>query len=129
MKKLLMTAAVISALTLGFAPAFAIDTEYKSETTIKKDDDGDMKTHAEVTETDANGTVTKKEKTIKLDADADGDYKKTTTFKSEIDPKGIFNDTDIKVKDTVKMEDGKTTIEHEKKINGKTVESSKVKQD
>ncbi|MEZ0259973.1 MAG: hypothetical protein ACAH80_03130 [Alphaproteobacteria bacterium] len=129
MKKLFMTAAVISALTLGVAPAIAADTEYKSETTIKKDDDGDMKTHVKVESTDDAGTNTLDEKTIKVDADDDGDYKKTTEIKKKVDPKGMFNTTDIKVKDTVESEDGKTTIEHKKTIDGETVESSKVEQE
>lgn len=129
MNKLFMTAAMISALTLGVAPAIAADTEYKSETSIKRDDDGDMKTHVEVKSTDENGTTTLDEKTIKVDADDDGDFKKTTEIKKKVDPKGIFNTTDVKVKDTVEREDGKTTIEHKKTIDGETVEASKVEQE
>jgi uncharacterized membrane protein len=128
MKKVILAAAMVSVLALGVAPALAADTEYKSEVTIKKDDDGDSKATVETKSTDEAGTTTKSEKTIKVDSDDDGDYKKTTETETSVDPKGMFNKTDVKVKDTVEVDDGKTTIEHEKKIDGKTVEETKTEQ-
>lgn len=125
MKKLLCTAALLSFAVA--APALAADTEYKSETTISRDADGDMKSKTETTSTDAAGTDRKDMKKVTVDVEKDGDTKKTVETDSKVDPKGLFNTDEVETKDTLETDDGVTTTTHKKEINGKTVEDTKTK--
>lgn len=125
MKKLLCTAAILSFAVA--APALAADVEYKSETTMSKDADGDMKSKTETTSTDAAGTDRKDVKKVTVDVDKDGDSKKTVETDSKVDPKGLFNTEEVETKDTVETDDGVTTTKHKKEVNGKTVEDTETK--
>lgn len=124
MKKVLITAAILS-FVLAAPAAFAADTEYKSETNVSKDKDGDMKADTTTTSTDAAGTTQKDEKKVTVDQKDNGDFKKTTEVDSKTDPKGLMNSTKSSTKDTVEKKDGKVTTEHTKKVNGDTVEDTK----
>ncbi len=116
---LLLTAAATS--TMAYQ-AVAGDT-YKAETTIERDDDGDATKNVEVEKTTDTGSKSYESETS-VDVDDDGDAEKTVETKTVTDPKGLFNKETVKTTDTIKSEDGKISSEHEKEVNGDTVEES-----
>lgn len=125
MKKIYILPAAL--LTIGLtAPAFADDTtiKAKSETTIKKDEDGSYKKKQTNSEkvTDSAGTTTTSETKVKVESDADGDAKKEVTTETTSDPKGLMNKTKTVATDSVTYKDGKVETKHKKKIDGKVVE-------
>ena len=128
MKKLLMTAAIMSFAFGHAALAADGDTSYKSETSISRDADGDAKSDTVTTSTDAAGTDRKDEKKVTYDAKSKGDFKKTVVTDSKTDPKGLFNTSKTETKDTVEKDDGKLTTEHKKTIDGDTVEDTKTEE-
>lgn len=125
MKKTLLLAALFSFAIA--APAFAADpVEFKSETKVEKDKDGDSKVTTESKATDAAGTTTTSEKEVKVDAKDNGDFKKTTETKDKKDPKGLFNSSKTTTKETVEQKDGIVTTETEKKVDGEKVIDTKT---
>ena len=128
MKKTLLLTALL-AFIFAMPAAFAADTEYKSETNVSKDDNGDVKADTTTTSTDAAGTTVKDEKKTDVDVDSNGDYTKTTETSSKKDPKGLFNTSKTSTKDKVKKKGSKVTTEHTKKVNGDTVEDTKTESD
>lgn len=127
MNKLATLLATTAAIALA-APSFAADvkTGVKSEATIDRDDDGSYVKNTSAEKTDATGTKTTAETEVDFDHDDDGDSTKTTTTKETRDPKGLFNRDTVKTETTEKLRDGKLTVEHEKTVNGDTVEDKKA---
>ena len=125
MKKTTIFLTAVLALALS-APAFAADTEYKSETTVKQGDNGDVKADTKTEQTDQSGTTTTNESQEKIDKESNGDYTKKVETESKRDPKGLFNTKKTKTKDTVKKRGHKITKEHIKKENGTTTQDTKT---
>jgi hypothetical protein len=126
MKKLLLPTAVVATALFAFSAVFAApalaDTDYKAETTIKKDSDGDANADTKVEATDEAGTTTKTEQKTDVDVDNNGDYTKTTETTTEKDPRGLFNSSKTTTKNTVKKKGRKIKHKHVKKVNGRTME-------
>ncbi len=122
MKTLLTTAAV----ALAFAvPAMAANTtEVKTDSKLEQNRDGGYDATTKVEKSTPSGTI-KNETETNLDVDSNGDAKKTTTVEHTNDPKGLLNKHTTKSKTVAKTKDGKTTVEHTKKVDGDTVEDSK----
>jgi len=112
------------------APTLADDTvtsKVKSETTIKKDTDGEYhkKQTKSVESTDETGTTTKSQTKVEVNTEADGTGESKVTTETSTDPKGILNKTKTVTTDSVKYEDGKIEKSYKKKVDGKTVEENK----
>ncbi|MFZ4542226.1 MAG: hypothetical protein ACOYNL_10635 [Rickettsiales bacterium] len=120
MRKTLTTLLATTAFVVA-GSAIAADATYKSETTVKKSDDGSYKKESNVESKDAAG---KSSATVKQekDVDSDGDSSRTTTVEKVNDPKGLMNKKTDKVKETVKVKDGKTKVETKHTVDGTTVE-------
>lgn len=114
--KFLITLAGVALVT----PALA-EESYKSETEVQISEDGSAERSVTIeSETDAGSK--KYESETSVDVDDDGDGERTTETKTTTDPDGLFNKSTTKTTDTVKTEDGKTSHEYEKEVDGETVE-------
>ncbi len=123
---LITTVACVSLASAAYA------TDYVSgntKTEVKQDKDGDYVKKTTTKGTDASGADTSVESEVKIDVDADGDYKKTIESKSVTDPKGLMNKTVVKTKEEIERDSGEDSYKYIKKVNGDTVIDSKVKAD
>jgi hypothetical protein len=121
-----MALAAVSGLALAI-PAYAADSSTVQATDkVEKGADGSYyeKGSASSSGTDANGTYTSEDKKVKTDIDANGNGKKSVKTTNVNDPKGLFNKTKTVTTDTEKFKNGKTETDHEKTVNGTTVEKS-----
>lgn len=122
----------VAMLTFGLStPVFADDTasvKTKSETSIKKEANGDYKKEEITSSTSTNdsGTTTHQKTKVEVEADADGDAEKKVTIETSTDPKGLMNKTKTVTTDSATVKDGKLATKHQKKINGKTVEDEET---
>ncbi|MFM9890056.1 MAG: hypothetical protein ACKVOE_05345 [Rickettsiales bacterium] len=125
MKKFVAVLATTTAMSLT-TPVFAADASVKSETTLDHSKNGgyDKTTRAE--KKTESGRVSSETET-NLDVDNNGDTTKTTTTEDVNDPKGLLNKHSTKTKTKVKVEDGERSVEHTKKVDGKTVVDEKAK--
>ena len=122
MNKLYILLASAAAFTLS-APAFAADESVKSETKIEKDSKGNLDEKNVTVTKDASGKTTDK-KTVVVDVDSKGNTEKTTETKNVHSTGILSKDDKVTTKDTEKTKDGQLTTTHEKKVDGKTVEST-----
>ncbi len=121
----LLTMLAIAGVTLG-APAFAADkvtseTDTHSKVESKSDGSYEETSKAKQVRTDASGKSSAETK-VDVNVDKTGEREKTTTTTQVDDPKGLFNKSKTVTKDKVKHKDGKVTVSHKKKVNGKTTE-------
>jgi hypothetical protein len=123
MKKVLLT--TLAGIALA-APAFAADSNYKTETEIERNDDGSYKKSVKAEHDSGAGKVTS-ETTTELDVDSDGDSVKKVVTKDVDDPKGLLNKQTTKTETKVEVEDGAVTKSATKTVNGRTVEEHEEK--
>jgi len=122
MNKTYILLASVAAFTLS-APAFAADESMKTETKIEKDSKGNYDEKDKTVTKDASGK-TVDEKKVDVDVDAKGNTDKTVKTK-HVHSKGLLHKKDkVTTMDTEKTKDGQMTTTHEKKVDGKTVEST-----
>ncbi|NDE90873.1 MAG: hypothetical protein EB059_07020 [Alphaproteobacteria bacterium] len=127
MKKFTILTAAVLALTLpGLASAVEanadVKTHTKVETQVEQKANGAYleKRTDESASKNADGTETKDTTKTKVEASENGDVSKTVETHSAVDPKGLMNE---KSKDSTykeEMKDGKHTVHHTTKVDGKT---------
>lgn len=112
---------------LAAAPAFAADSTYKTETEIKKDEDGSYKKTTSEVKKDVGGKASS-ETSVETEVNDDGSVDSTVKTEDVVDPKGLGNKEKVTTKDTVTNKDGKVVKKHVKKVNGETVEETEKEQ-
>ena len=125
MTKTTLLLASVAALALS-APAFSADsnTSYEAKTKVSADSNGNYSEKASAKSTDAAGTTTAAEKKVDVDVDSKGNVDKSVTTEASKDPKGLFNESKVKTKDTLKTKKGKIKRTHKKVVNGTTTEKT-----
>lgn len=118
MKKVLLT--TLAGIALA-TPAFAADSNYKTETEIERSDDGSYKKTVKA-EHDSEAGLVSSETTTELDVKADGNSVKKVVTKDVDDPKGLLNKQTTKTETKVEVDDGEVTKSATKTVNGRTVE-------
>ena len=119
--------ALLATTAIAFAgAAFAADkTEVKAETSLEHSKNGGYEKTTKVEKETPSGAV-KQETKVELDVKDNGDATKTATTTSVNDPKGLMNKKTSKDVVKTKVEDGVTTTERTKKVDGKTVVDTKT---
>ena len=115
-----MLATTTAMLALASTAQAADKSTVKSETTMEQNKNGGYDKTSTSERTNASGRVAS-ESEVKLEVDRDGESEKTTTIKHTDDPKGLMNKHTDKTVVREKNEQGKTTLERTRKVDGKTV--------
>lgn len=126
MTRTLITLAAIATMAIA-APAFADESgQVQNKDKVTRGADGSYaeKGNSSSEGTDANGTYSSTQTKVKSDIDANGNGKKSVETTNVSDPKGLMNKTKSVTTDTEKTSDGKTETDHEKTVNGSTVEKT-----
>lgn len=118
MKKVLLT--TLAGIALA-APAFAADSNYKTEMEIERNDDGSYKKSVTAEHDSGSGKVSS-ETTTELDVKDDGSSVKKVVTKDVDDPKGLLNKQTTKTETEVKVDNNHVTKTATKTVNGRTVE-------
>ena len=108
MNKTYAMLASIIALTVT-APAFAADS---SETTS-------------VSGTDANGTTVKEKQSVKVKKHSNGNTDTTIKTEDSKDPKGLFNKSTGKSKETITTDENNNVIKDKKSVKGNETDETK----
>jgi hypothetical protein len=103
-------------------------TTVKSKNVVKEESgDGSYEKTVEQKNTDAAGTKTATSSKTEVEVNNDGTVEKRTTAEASTDPKGLMNKSSVETTDAVKEGNGTTEVEHNKKVDGETVEKFKMK--
>src|ERR1043166_2041684 len=103
-----------------------ITSSSKVETKTEQKNDGTYEHKEDATResNDAAGTDTKVESNVKLEEKPNGDASKTVKTKTTVDPQGMMNQNVTETSYKMKKENGKTSVQHKKTVNGKVIEDN-----
>ncbi len=126
MTRTFITLAAIASVAFALPVSAQDSGQVQNQDKVQRGADGSYSEKASSSSegTDVNGTYTSRQTTVKTDIDANGNGKKSVETKTVDDPKGLFNKIKTSTTDTKKVKDGKVESEHEKTVNGTTVEKT-----